>query len=139
MSNVSVADILKIHGKWIESSEFIESIRDKLKISERQAYRLVKRDKQILKLVLSDRTVLYGLPEFGLPSEVKSSKFGLFEWLNKRAERKRKEKEKIDRTRLLEQIHYRELLAEHGGEEWAIMKKIAEKDREILKELDKEV
>lgn len=67
MSNVSVVDILKIHGNWVESSKFVELISKKLRISERQAYRLIKKDKQILKLVLYDRTVLYGLAEFGLP------------------------------------------------------------------------
>lgn len=67
MSNVSVTDILKIHGKWIQSSKFTDLIGKKLKISERQAIRLIKKDTQILKLVLPDRTVLYGLAEFGLP------------------------------------------------------------------------
>jgi len=67
MSNVSVADILKMHGDWIESNKFIELVREKLKISDRQAYRLIKKDKQILRLTLQDRTVLYGLAEFGLP------------------------------------------------------------------------
>jgi hypothetical protein len=67
MSNVSVADILKMHGDWIESNKFIELVHEKLKISDRQAYRLIKKDKQILRLTLQDRTVLYGLAEFGLP------------------------------------------------------------------------
>ncbi|MEM3459207.1 MAG: hypothetical protein QXN36_01275 [Candidatus Bathyarchaeia archaeon] len=65
---MSVADILKEHGKWIESSKFLKKVREKLNISERQAYRLIKKDKLILKLTLQDRRVLYGLAEFGLPT-----------------------------------------------------------------------
>jgi len=72
------------------------------------------------------------------PSTEKPSKFGFFELLDKRAERKRQEQKEEEKRQLLESIHFRELLAEVGGEEWAIMKKIAEKDREILKELDRE-
>jgi hypothetical protein len=108
MSNLSVADILKIHGKWIESNQFINLVVEKLKIGERQAYRLIKKDKLILKLVLSDRTVLYGLGEFGLPTDVKPSKFGLFEWLDKRAVRKGEKERKSEEQWLLDRIHYAE-------------------------------
>jgi len=74
------------------------------------------------------------------PSDVKpsKSKFRFFEFLNKRAERKRQEQKEEEKRQLLESIHLKELLAEVGGEELAIMKKIAEKDREILKELYRE-
>jgi DeoR/GlpR family transcriptional regulator of sugar metabolism len=79
-----------------------------------------------------------GIAYPGKPSTEKPSKFGFFELLDKRAERKRQEQKEEEKRQLLESIHFRELLAEVGGEEWAIMKKIAEKDREILKELDRE-
>jgi nucleoid DNA-binding protein len=67
MLDMSLADILKILGKWTESTKFTNEVARRLKISQRQAYRLIKKDNQILKLVLTDRTVLYGLAEFGLP------------------------------------------------------------------------
>jgi len=67
MFDMTPSDILKMEGKWMRSSEFIKLISDRLKISERHAHRLIKNDKQILRLTLQDRTVLYGLPEFGLP------------------------------------------------------------------------
>ena len=136
MSNVSVADILKIHGKWIESSQLIDLVVKKLKISQRQAYRYIKKDKQILKLVLSDRTVLYGLGEFGLPTEVRPSKFGLFEWLDKRAVRKVEKEREYEKQRLLDLAHYDESLAD-VGEEWEFMKKYAERNREKLRLLEK--
>jgi hypothetical protein len=69
MVNISPAEILQILGKWTKSSEFICGVAERLKISQRYAYMLVKKDKQILKLVLDDRTVLYGLAEFGKPSQ----------------------------------------------------------------------
>lgn len=73
MLNVSVADILKILGEWTESSKFVDEVAKRLKVSGRQAYRIIKKDKQILKLVLPDRTVLYGLAEFGLPKSSESA------------------------------------------------------------------
>lgn len=76
MSNISVAEILKLHGKWIETSKFAALVADKLKISERHAYNLIKKawkSKQILKVQLPDRTaVLCGLVEFG-PMPINSS------------------------------------------------------------------
>ena len=72
MSNITVAEILKIHGKWIRSKEFVSLVREKLKISEKMAYIKIKKacnNKEILKITLPDRTVLYGLPEFGYPKE----------------------------------------------------------------------
>ena len=68
-------------------------------------------------------------------NEVKPSRFGFFEWLNKRAERKKQEQREEEKRQLLESIHYRELLAEYGGSEWEVQGKIAKKDRELLKEL----
>ena len=70
MPNISVAEILKIHGKWVESSKLVELIAAKQKISNRYAYSLIKKageSRQILKVVLPNRNVLYGLAEFGAP------------------------------------------------------------------------
>jgi hypothetical protein len=68
MPNISVVEILKVHGKWIRSKEFHKLVSQKLKITERQAYNLTKRAKEILKITLPDRTVIYGLSEFGYPT-----------------------------------------------------------------------
>lgn len=68
MRTISVAEVLKMYGKWIEASEFASLVADKLYVSERQAYNLVKeavKDKEVLRVVLPNRSVLYGLPEFG--------------------------------------------------------------------------
>lgn len=65
---MSVAEILKGHGKWIRGSEFVDLVANKLQLSERQAYRRIKhavRNGHIIREELLDRTVLYGLPEFG--------------------------------------------------------------------------
>jgi len=67
---MTVADILKIYGKWIKSEDFANLVSKKLNIKERQAYRRIKKawkDGEILRVTLPDRTVLYGLPEFGYP------------------------------------------------------------------------
>ena len=68
MSNISIAEILKIHDKWIQASEFEKFVSEKLKIGERHAHNLVKKatnKKEILRVELPNRTVLYGLAEFG--------------------------------------------------------------------------
>ena len=70
MPNVTVADILKIHGEWVEVEPLIALIDEKLGIKERQAYRKIKEaveKKEIKKLPLPDGAFLYGLPEFGPP------------------------------------------------------------------------
>jgi len=104
MSNISVAEILKIHGKWIEGKPFAEFVAQKKRISKRHAYNLIKEaseNHEILRLPLPNRTVLYGLSEFGPPkfepsTEQKPSpkSFGFFGLLERRAERKRLEKER---------------------------------------------
>jgi hypothetical protein len=78
MLNVSASDILRMHGKWIESNKLIKLVAEKLRVGERQAYRKIKQDKQILRIVLPDRKVLYGLAEFGLPEFEKPSKPNFF-------------------------------------------------------------
>jgi len=64
----SVTDILKQHGKWIETSALVRKITKQLDISPRQAYRLINkawREKEIVKISNPDRTVFCGLVEFG--------------------------------------------------------------------------
>jgi len=69
MSNISVAEILKMHGKWIETSKFTKFVADKLKVTERHAYNLIKKawgKNEIIKVRLKNsRNVLNGLAEFG--------------------------------------------------------------------------
>ena len=68
MSNISVAEILKIHGTWIQGKNFADLVSQKRRITERHAYNLItkaSKKKEILRVPLSNRTVLNGLPEFG--------------------------------------------------------------------------
>jgi hypothetical protein len=80
MSNITVAETLKMHGKWIEAKPFASLVSEKLKISERMAYIKIKeatKHNEILRIPLPNRTVLYGLAEFGpLPSIEKKSSTG---------------------------------------------------------------
>lgn len=73
MSNITVAEILKMHGNWIDSSLFVSLVAQKLSIGERMAYIRIKeawhKKKEILRFYLPDRTILYGLPEFGPPKQ----------------------------------------------------------------------
>jgi len=72
---MSVVDILRKYGKWIESSKFVALAQKEMEKSgksksERQIYRDIKKavkNKEMLKIALQDRTVLYGLAEFGPP------------------------------------------------------------------------
>lgn len=71
MVDISVAEMLKLYGKWIESKNFTSKIVERKKVAERQAYILIRKaleDKEILRERLQVGTVLYGLPEFGPPS-----------------------------------------------------------------------
>jgi len=96
MSNMTVADILKIHGKWIKSEDFKQFVSQKLNIKERQAYRKIKKaaeNGEILKVTLPNRTVIYGLTEFGEPKieekqaeTVKPFEQTLKEWFLKQLE-----------------------------------------------------
>ena len=71
MEKTSVPEILLNNKKWIESSKFVDLIQKKRGFSNpRQAYNLILqalKKKEILKIILPDRTVIYGLPEFGSP------------------------------------------------------------------------
>jgi len=96
MSNITVAEILKIHGKWIKSGEFADLVSQKLTISERMAYLKIKEateNGEILKVTLPNRTVIYGLTEFGEPKieekqaeTVKPFEQTLKEWFLKKME-----------------------------------------------------
>jgi len=71
MSNISVAEILKMHEKWIKSKDFVNLVSEKLKVTDRQAYNKIKEATEkgeILRVALPNRTVIYGLPEFGMPN-----------------------------------------------------------------------
>jgi hypothetical protein len=77
MPNMSVADIIKIHGKCVESKEFIKSVSQKMGIGEREAYRKIKdavNNGDLKKYQLPDRGVLYGLPEYWPDLSKKKSK-----------------------------------------------------------------
>jgi hypothetical protein len=68
VSNISVAEILRIYRKWAQASEFEEFISQKLKISIRHAHNLVKKatsNGEIMRVELPNRNVIYGLAEFG--------------------------------------------------------------------------
>jgi hypothetical protein len=74
MERISPDEILRRHGKWVESSKFAELVAKKRNVGSRQARNIIKREsKEIIKHVFSDRTVIYGLPEFG-PPKFKNSK-----------------------------------------------------------------
>lgn len=75
MFDISVAEILRRHGKWIDSSGFAELVADKRKVTERQAYNLIKRaykNKEVERFLFQDRKAIYGLAEFGPPLEQES-------------------------------------------------------------------
>jgi hypothetical protein len=69
---MSVADMLKEYGKWMQSKDLVELVAKRLNVSERQAFRKISqayKNKEILRQILPDRTVIYGLPEFGFDYE----------------------------------------------------------------------
>jgi hypothetical protein len=71
MDKTSPREVLLSYGKWIGSSDFAKLIAEKRNISERQAKTDIskaRREKQIVRHVFSDRTVIYGLQEFGPPT-----------------------------------------------------------------------
>ena len=70
MSNISVAEILKMYGKWIEGKPFAKLVANKKSVSERHGYNLIKaslKKKEILRFPING-SVLYGLAEFGPPA-----------------------------------------------------------------------
>lgn len=91
---MSVADILRKHGKWAQSKELVGMVMKKLNMSSRQAYREIRRDwkdGEIRRVVLPDLGVVYGLREWPFlpksskkPKEIVSFKEAfLYRWFNK--------------------------------------------------------
>jgi hypothetical protein len=75
MFSVSVAEMLKLYGKWVRATEFVDFISGRGMISNRHAYNLIRKavdDGEIIRVPLRDRTVLYGLPEFGPNKSISS-------------------------------------------------------------------
>lgn len=69
MTNISVAEILKIHGNWIGSTELAKLVAEKRNVTVRHAWNLIKKEKDVIKCRLPDRRIICGLVEFGPPSE----------------------------------------------------------------------
>ena len=66
---MSVRDTLREIGCWIQEREFEKRVAHDMEVSERQAYRKIKKaydKKEIMKIPLTNGKVLYGLQEFGL-------------------------------------------------------------------------
>lgn len=143
MDKITVAAILREYGKWIRCEDFIKLVSQKLEIKERQAYNRIREAferKEILKHVLSDKTTIYGIAEFGpygfeqtleVKPPSKTAKPGFFERRRIANQQKEREQEKILR---LEQIHAEEAAAELFPE-FNSFKIIAEKDRETYRKL----
>jgi len=114
MLNVSPTDILKILGEWTESSKFTAEVAKRMKVSERHAYRLIKKEPQILRTILLNGTVIYGLAEFGLPKTGPSSEkpsvlsiFSYLKWKKEYEDAKKKEALKeldLEYHRLLKKV-----------------------------------
>jgi len=72
MEKMSVHDILLKQRGWTDSSKLVKLVSSSWNISDRQAYRLVKKandSKEIEKFIyLSNGRVSYGLTEWGSPS-----------------------------------------------------------------------
>lgn len=142
MPNMSVADISKIHGKWIESGRFSSLVSQKLGVSEREAYRKIKKSvekKEILKIPLYNGTVVYGLPEFSpLSLSEKKHSHSVSRWLDERAERKKRERLLTRKENLLAAAQYCELIAKHNPQA-SPMHELVKNYRERIKEIDKEL
>ena len=71
MEKTSPREVLLRHGKWITAKDFVKLFAAKRNVSDRQAKTLISeayRNKEIKKHIFSDRTVIYGLTEFGPPT-----------------------------------------------------------------------
>jgi len=76
MVETSPQEVLLNHGRWIGASDFAKLIANKRNVSERQAridIRKAYENKEIKKHVFWDRTVIYGLDEFGPPTNETST------------------------------------------------------------------
>lgn len=91
MDKTSPREILLHYGKWIGATDFAKLVAKKRDISERQAKTLISDaydDKDIKKHLFPDRSVIYGLTEFGPPI----NKIDSFESPNQEAELQSKPK-----------------------------------------------
>jgi hypothetical protein len=74
MGKISPDEILQKYGTWIGHADFIKLIAKKRQVGERQAQNLltasIKKGKKIKKFVFRDRTTIYGLEEFGPPTQI---------------------------------------------------------------------
>jgi len=71
MDEVSPREVLLKHGRWVGATEFAKLVAEKRSVSDRQAKTLISKayfDREIRKHVFPDRTVIYGLAEFGPPT-----------------------------------------------------------------------
>lgn len=71
MDETSPREVLLKYGKWIGATDFAKLIAKERNVSERQAKTLISKaygDSQIKKHNFPDRTVIYGLTEFGPPT-----------------------------------------------------------------------
>ena len=103
MEKISPDEILRKQGKWIESSKFVKIVADKRNVSLRQARNIIKNEKkEITKHVFSDRTVIYGLPEFGPPTleRQNGTKFDASEFPKSLVSQFWKEREEVQKLRL---------------------------------------
>jgi hypothetical protein len=77
MDKTSPREVLLSYGKWINSTALSKLIAEKKKVTERQAKTDINRayrNKQIKKHVFPDRSVIYGLDEFGPPTSAQAEK-----------------------------------------------------------------
>jgi len=71
----SVADILRKKGEFTQTTKLVKAIQETLEVSSRQAYRQIEKAeerKEIRKIALSNRSVLYGLPSWPIEIHQKS-------------------------------------------------------------------
>jgi len=96
--------MLKRIGHWIGREEYIKAYTKERDISERLAQKDISKafnNGKIKKHRFQDGSVIYGLDEFGSPAKteviervVKPSRLGFWDFWNRRAERKRQERER---------------------------------------------
>src|SRR5208283_3120138 len=71
MDKTSPREVLLRHGRWVSATEFAKLVAEKKNVSERQAKTLISKahlGHAIERHAFSDRTVIYGLAEFGPPT-----------------------------------------------------------------------
>jgi len=71
MDEGSPREVLLKHGRWVGATEFARLVANERNVSERQAKTLISKaylDHKIKKHIFPDRTVIYGLSEFGPPT-----------------------------------------------------------------------